>query len=440
MKKLLVLSFAIVSILIPAFFANAAETWSVNRITSGAYSFVFEFGVKNLDTYGTSGNFNLQNLNSETPPYNIIKQVNLVHDNKNDTNPDNDTIKATAIFKDLVLGGSYSAYVSVGNTILGKNYIFKVTPEDKKVDMVNFSPREGIVGTVVTILGKNLSSVDEITFNGIKATQIESKTDTAIKVKVPAKATQGKIVVKSASYGSSTSLADFKVTTPVVVKITSVSPAAGKEGDMIAITGENFVGVKKITFNTAGAIATTNPNSTTITVAVPGGAATGPITISTESFGYAKTAFDFRVTDQVDNTISNIKNSAAGGVPTDPTKVDRSGFSGLVPSCNKGALEYDANGKATGRYAFACDFDAIISMINHAINYFTIFLATPLFAIIIVYAGGLYISAVGDPGNVTKAKKIIKNSLIGYVIVLVSWLVIKTILVSLGFTGPTFLG
>ncbi len=54
------------------------------------------------------------------------------------------------------------------------------------------------MGTVVTIKGTNLSGATKVTFNGVKGT-ITSDTATKIKVKVPLRATTGKIEVVTAT-------------------------------------------------------------------------------------------------------------------------------------------------------------------------------------------------------------------------------------------------
>ena len=98
---------------------------------------------------------------------------------------------------------------------------------------------------------------------------------------------------------------------------------------------------------------------------------------------------------------------------------------GLVPDCG-----------ATG----SCNFNDLMTLINTVIHFVLVDLATPLFALIIIYTAWLYLSSGGSSENVTKAKKIFKNALIGYVIALAAWLIVTTILKTLGFVGPSFLG
>jgi len=130
---------------------------------------------------------------------------------------------------------------------------------------------------------------------------------------------------------------------------------------------------------------------------------------------------------------------------------------GLVPDCNTGPViaipavpekTEIINGKTVVtpatpiRYEYAnpCNFNSLMGGINKFISFVLITLATPLFALILIYVGWLYLSAGGSSENVTKAKKILKNALIGYIIALAAWLIVKTILTALGFTGPMFLG
>jgi hypothetical protein len=76
--------------------------------------------------------------------------------------------------------------------------------------ITKFSPKSGPKNAVVTITGTNLEEAISVTFNGKKA-KISSDTATSLTVKVPAKATTGKIVVTTQG-GSVTSAKNFKVT------------------------------------------------------------------------------------------------------------------------------------------------------------------------------------------------------------------------------------
>lgn len=106
----------------------------------------------------------------------------------------------------------------------------------------------------------------------------------------------------------------------------------------------------------------------------------------------------------------------------------------LVPDCNSGEINV-----ATGNFKNACDFNTLITLVNNVINFILFYLATPLFALITLYVGWLYLSDMGSAKNVEKSKSIFKNVLFGYVIALAAWLIVHTIIGALGFKGDSFL-
>lgn len=68
---------------------------------------------------------------------------------------------------------------------------------------------------------------------------------------------------------------------------------------------------------------------------------------------------------------------------------------GLVPNCGR---------VVDGKIAQQCNFEYLITLINNVITFLLTTFATPLFALIIVYAGWLYLSSGGSTENVSKAK------------------------------------
>ena len=141
-------------------------------------------------------------------------------------------------------------------------------------------------------------------------------------------------------------------------------------------------------------------------------------------------------------TLVVINESGSNGTITSPAMATTA-FGGLVPLCNVGpviTIAKTATEPAKYQYAQPCDFNYFLMLINKVIDFLLITMATPLFVLIIIYAGWLYLSSAGSSENTTKAKKILKNSIIGYVIALAAWLVVKTILSTLGYHGPMYLG
>ncbi len=125
----------------------------------------------------------------------------------------------------------------------------------------------------------------------------------------------------------------------------------------------------------------------------------------------------------------------------------------IVPGCNTGSLVdkpiLDKNGSPMKNkegqimnernFATPCGFDYIMLLINNIISFLLFFFATPLAAIALCYAGALMLFSGGSPEKLTKAKTIIKNVVIGYILALAAWLIVNTIFTTLGFTGKTYL-
>ena len=82
----------------------------------------------------------------------------------------------------------------------------------------------------------------------------------------------------------------------------------------------------------------------------------------------------------------------------------------------------------------ACTFDDIMNLINRVINFILTTLVIPIAAIMFAYAGVLLVTAGGEVASKrTKAKEIFTNALIGLVIAVACWLIVKTVLSILGY-------
>lgn len=287
------------------------------------------------------------------------------------------------------------------------------------MSITGLSKLSGQVGDIIEINGQNFKNVNQVFFNGIQ-TNIESINATKITAKVPQGTTTGFVSIKTLEQGGI--VTEYKGPTfKVISDIGSFLPTKGKAGeDLVSIYGHNFIGVTDVLFNGTKAVTIEN-SPTEILVKVPVGATTGPITIKTTNYGDAVSSTNFTVSSGTETTTTTTTNDKT------VTKKDEgsaaSDASGLIPKCPDSG----------------CGFNELMILINTIISFILVDLATPLFALIIVYAGWLYLSAGGGEENITKAKTILTNAVIGYVIVLAAWLVVKTILSALGVTN-TFLG
>jgi hypothetical protein len=105
--------------------------------------------------------------------------------------------------------------------------------------------------------------------------------------------------------------------------------------------------------------------------------------------------------------------------------------SGIVPDCGKVVTTIGADGKETSVMNNPCTFTDLVQLLNNVIKFLLFSIATPLIALILMYTGYLYLTAGGSSGQTEKVRHILFNAVIGYVVALAAWLIVKTILSSL---------
>ena len=77
----------------------------------------------------------------------------------------------------------------------------------------------------------------------------------------------------------------------------------------------------------------------------------------------------------------------------------------------------------------------LMKLINNVINFIFVRLAIPIAAIMFAYAGFELLTSGGDVAKMTKAKSVFTNVAIGLIFVAASWLIVNTILTTLGYDG-----
>jgi YD repeat-containing protein len=188
------------------------------------------------------------------------------------------------------VGTAVYAYDAVGNLLSITRYAATA------VLIVDFTPRQGPVGTTVTIAGLGFSvtpAQNTVRFNGTLAT-VSAATTTQLTVTVPAGATTGTISV-TAPGGSSTNPTPFTVAgangTPT---ISGFAPAIGTPGTAVTVNGTNFEPHptdNRLLFNLMQAPITT-ATTTVLSPTVPGGGTSGRLTVSTPN-GQVQSTADF---------------------------------------------------------------------------------------------------------------------------------------------------
>jgi ELWxxDGT repeat protein len=143
--------------------------------------------------------------------------------------------------------------------------------------ITGFNPTSGGYNASVQVTGTGFTGATDVRFNGTSAT-FAFVTPTLITTTVPPGSTTGPISVTTPG-GTATSASNFTVTSTPAPTITGFTPTSGVAGTPVTITGTNFTGVTAVAF--AGASAAFTPDSATqISTTVPGGARSGPITVT----------------------------------------------------------------------------------------------------------------------------------------------------------------
>lgn len=86
----------------------------------------------------------------------------------------------------------------------------------------------------------------------------------------------------------------------------------------------------------------------------------------------------------------------------------------------------------------ACGFSDIFGMLNRFISFLIMYIVPSIATILIMYAGFLFLNSAGEAAAHTKAKNILRQTIIGIILIVGAWVVIKTILIGLGYDSSIF--
>jgi len=150
----------------------------------------------------------------------------------------------------------------------------------------SYSPASGPVGTVVTMNGTGFTGLTAAWVGVARNAAIQVLSDKLVKVTIPAGGTSGAIRLVNPKYSVLTP-GYFKVTAgtaaaaPTVVQpmISSFSPASGKVGTVVTVSGSGFNGLNAAWVGAAHNAGVSVVSNTQVRVTVPAGATTGAIGI-----------------------------------------------------------------------------------------------------------------------------------------------------------------
>lgn len=94
--------------------------------------------------------------------------------------------------------------------------------------------------------------------------------------------------------------------------------------------------------------------------------------------------------------------------------------------CGTGGVENPTTGLIDVPYK-ECTYNDLVTLVQDYISYLVYYLATPIAVLLFGVAGFKLITSGGNPAELTTAKTIFKNTLIGYVVMLSAYLIVKLI-------------
>jgi hypothetical protein len=233
-------------------------------------------------------------------------------------NVDSDTQITTAVPSGAKTG-TLTVTAPAGTLTSPDNFTVTAAPPPAPV-VASFTPKQGAVGTTVTITGSNFAGATSVSFNTTSTSTITVKSDTQITANVPAGATTGLVSVTTPLGGTGTSSATFTVTGASSTRIKDITFENGSITD--ATTGFD---TKTGTVNVTKSSPIKGADSMTITAA--------------SSYGQE----DFTATDELFITLY----MKIGAVPAGQVRLVRITDQGT----SVGALTLETTGKLTLRSA-----------------------------------------------------------------------------------------
>jgi uncharacterized protein (TIGR03382 family) len=205
--------------------------------------------------------------------------------------------------------------------------------------ITGFSPESGTTGTMVTVEGSDFTGTKVVRFNGV-ATRFSVISDTQLQAFVPEGVRTGRLLITNGS-GSITSAKDFTV--PAPPELASFSPRSGPPGTQVVLTGSHLATTRLVSFGSATADFTVD-SDTQVTVTVPPGARTGPISVGTDA-GNGSYESSFSVFSAAVPTISSFS----------PTTISPHGFLTLTGTGFTGTLAVSIDGAAVSWFNVVSD-------------------------------------------------------------------------------------
>lgn len=303
------------------------KTLSVFRNNSSAGTITLETKI-DYTANGTPAGLSIADIDGDTRPEIVIGDAanSSVQVFKNNSTSGNISFSGvtytTGIRSDCVAINDFDGDGKNDVAIADKNsnaiqVLRNITGEP---EITTFSPSSGDGTTTVTITGKNFNNATSVSFGGTAAASYTVHSSTSITA-IPATTGSDGTVTVTTPLGTASSSGSFNFLTPPT--ITGFTPAYGKKGGTVTITGTNFRGVTGVTLGgTRAVVQYINPGATSIQVTI-GNGATGDVVVNTLDGTASKAGFTFYAAP----TITSF--TPASGHSGDTITITGTGFNGL---------------------------------------------------------------------------------------------------------------
>lgn len=174
----------------------------------------------------------------------------------------------------------------------------------------NISPNPAKNGTDITVQGADLDLITGATFGGGKTGTLLGGSATEITVKVPIDATEGTISFGTAAGKSVTTSNDLTLIKPTISGIAPLDVQFTKD---ITVTGTDLDLVATVKFSGGTEVAVPGAAPTALTVAVPVGTLSGPITLVTTNGSEVQSGQALNILPSTSAVITNMPGSAKPG-------------------------------------------------------------------------------------------------------------------------------
>lgn len=168
---------------------------------------------------------------------------------------------------------------------------FNVNRRSARPGISSFTPSQAGIGVEVLVSGSHVGAATDLRLNN-QSIEFDVRSDRQIAFTVSDSMSSGRLQVFTAG-GNATSRQNFVTLVPL--QVNSISPLSGPIGSRVEISGINFSAGATVTFFGGAVVSRPTITSDKITVTVPSGAQSGPITVS-NALGSSTSAENFTIT------------------------------------------------------------------------------------------------------------------------------------------------